>query len=194
MEPDELEQPRRGFSSMARCRHRFVPPTRSTASRRSKPNAPKMIMRAPSRVHPARPGKNARAYSTIWRRSIQRRGIRSSPGRPISMTAPFSGRMVPPTAMTVSSSMNSRDARGMASASNTESESTGRSKRAPPLAEPGDDLDLVPGVLQDVFEHHPNRPVVLDGQDRAQRSLFPSACEVGDRRRWLGISAGVRVG
>ena len=101
------------------------PPTFRTASRRKMPNAPEMISSAPMRLHPALPRKNARAYSTICSRSTQRRGMWSSPGRPSTIVAPFSGRTVPPTAITVSSFTKFRVARRIACASRRQSESTG---------------------------------------------------------------------
>jgi hypothetical protein len=75
-------------------------------------------------LHPARPVKNARAYSSTWKRSSHLLGIRASVMRPSVTTAPFSGRIVPPTATRVSSSTNSRLARRMASPSSSESAST----------------------------------------------------------------------
>ena len=100
------------------------PPTSITDSRRKSPNAPEMISSASKWLHPARPVKKARAYSRIWNRSIQPRGIRSPVTRPSTITAPFTGLTVPPTATTRSSSRNNRDARRMASASRIESAST----------------------------------------------------------------------
>ena len=50
--------------------------------RRNSPNAPEMMSRLLKWLQPARPVKNARAYSRIWNRSSQCLGILASMTRP----------------------------------------------------------------------------------------------------------------
>jgi hypothetical protein len=100
------------------------PPASGTAVRRNSPKAPEMMSRLLKWLHPARPVEERARVLQTWNRSIQRLGMASSVTRPSCTTAPLRGRMVPPTATSVSSSTNSRVARRIASASSIESAST----------------------------------------------------------------------
>ena len=59
------------------------PPASRTAVRRNSPKAPEMMSRLLKWLHPARPVKNARAYSRIWNRSSHFLGILASSDPPV---------------------------------------------------------------------------------------------------------------
>ena len=74
------------------------PPASTIALRRKMPKAPETINSAFIADIATRPLRNARRYSTTWKRASQSDGSRTSVTRPASTVQPLTIRMTPPTA------------------------------------------------------------------------------------------------